>query len=195
MGNKIVADLKSKGRYEWFTESCEAARDKVSARDDSRDDQWRISGSGKLELYGLACLRALWHWRDKEAETWDRPSFMVATNRDLLEWCALMADGKNIDLPRHFRSDRIKRFKEALAELKALPKTEWPTRIVTKRRKRDREFDQRVDAMIARRNQLASELDIDGSLIASRSLIESLAANEVQPADVLMKWQLALLEM
>ena len=106
-----------------------------------------------------------------------------------------MADGKNIDLPRHFRSDRIKRFKEALAELKALPKTEWPVRIVTKRRKRDREFDQRVDAMIARRNQLASELDIDGSLIASRSVIESLAANEVQPTDVLMKWQLALLEM
>ncbi len=195
MGDKIVADLKTKGRYEWFTESCEAARDKVAARDDSRDDQWRISGSGKLEPYGLACLRALWYWRDKEAEIWDRPSFMVTTNRDLLEWCALMADGKNIDLPRHFRSHRIKRFNEALAELKVLPKTEWPHRIVTKRRKRDREFDQRVDAMIARRNKLASELDIDGSLIVSRSVIESLAANEVQPADVLMKWQLALLEM
>lgn len=194
MGDKIVAELKAKGRYEWFTESCEAAREKVAARDDSRDDQWRISGSGKLEPYGLACLRALWNWRDKEAEAWDRPSFMVATNRDLLEWCARLAEGKNIDLPRHFRSDRVKRFKEALAELKALPKSEWPSRIATKRRKRDREFDQRVDAMIARRNMLATELDIDGSLIASRSVIESLAADEVKPGEVLMKWQLALLE-
>jgi ribonuclease D len=194
MGDKIVAELKAKGRYEWFTESCDAAREKVAARDDSRDDQWRISGSGKLEPYGLACLRALWHWRDKEAEAWDRPSFMVATNRDLLEWCARLAEGKNIDLPRHFRSDRVKRFKDALAELKALPKSEWPSRIATKRRKRDREFDQRVDAMIARRNMLATELDIDGSLIASRSVIESLAADEVKPGEVLMKWQLALLE-
>jgi ribonuclease D len=103
-------------------------------------------------------------------------------------------EGQNIDLPRHFRSDRIKRFKEALAELKALPKSEWPARPVTKRRKRDREFDRMVDDLIARRNKVASELDIDGSLIASRAVIESIAAHEAQPADVLMKWQLALLD-
>jgi ribonuclease D len=195
MGDKIVAELKAKGRYAWFTESCEAAREKVAGRDDSRDDQWRISGSGKLEPYGLACLRGLWHWRDKEAEAWDRPSFMVATNRDLIEWSTMLSEGKNIDLPRHFRSDRIKRFKETLAELKGLPKNEWPARPLTKRRKRDREFDQRVDAMIARRNKLAAELDIDGSLIASRSVIEAIAANEAQPGDVLMQWQRSLLEM
>lgn len=195
MGDKIVAELRSKGRYEWFTESCEAAREKVATRDDSRDDQWRISGSGKLDPYGLACLRSLWHWRDKEAEAWDRPSFMVATNRDLMEWSGLLVEGKNIDLPRHFRSDRVKRFKESLAELKALPKTEWPARPVTKRRKRDREFDRKVDDLIARRNRIAAELDIDGSLIASRAVIESLAANEAQPGDALMKWQLALLEL
>ena len=195
MGDKIVAELKVKGRYEWFTESCEAAREKVAGRDDSKEDQWRISGSRKLEPYGLACLRALWHWRDKEAEAWDRPSFMVATNRNLLEWCDILTAGGNIDLPRHFRTDRVKRFKDALAEIKALPKSEWPARPVTKRRKREREFDQRVDVMIAHRNRISAELDIDGSLIASRSVIESLAANEVQPGDVLMKWQLALLEM
>jgi ribonuclease D len=195
MGDKIVAELKAKGRYEWFTESCENALEKVAARDDSKDDQWRISGSGKLEPYALACLRALWQWRDKEAEIWDRPSFMVATNRDLLEWCALLANGSNIDLPRHFRSDRIKRYKETLAELKTLPKSGWPARIIAKRRKRDRDFEKKVDVMISRRNELATELDIDGSLIASRSVIESIAANEVLPSDVLMKWQQALLEM
>ncbi len=195
MGDKIVAELKAKGRYGWFTESCEAAREKVASRDDSKDDQWRISGSGKLEPHGLACLRALWHWRDKEAEAWDRPSFMVATNRDLMEWSAILAEGGNINLPRHFRGDRIKRFKETLTELKTLPKSDWPARPVTKRRKRDREFDKRVDATIAHRNGIATELDIDSSLIASRSVIEAIAADEVQPADVLMKWQLDLLEL
>jgi ribonuclease D len=195
MGDKIVTELKVEGRYGWFTESCESAQSKVVERDDSKDDQWRISGSGKLDGYGLACLRALWHWRDKEAEAWDRPSFMVATNRDLIEWCMLLTEKNNIDLPRHFRSDRVKRFKEALAQLKDLPKSDWPARPVTKRRKRDREFDQRVDDLISRRNEIAADLDIDGSLIASRAVIESIAANEARPDEVLMKWQLGLLGM
>lgn len=193
MGDIIVAKLKEKGRYEWFTESCESAKEKVAERDDSKEDQWRISGSGKLDPYGLACLRALWNWRDKEAESWDRPSFMVATNRNLIEWSTLLAEKNNIQLPHHFRGDRVKRFKETLSALKTLPKAEWPARIVAKRRKREREFDNRVDGMIAHRNKVAGELGIDGSLIASRSVIESLAANEAEPAGVLMKWQRGLL--
>jgi ribonuclease D len=194
MGDKIVTELTARGRYAWFTESCQVAREKVAMRIESKEEQWRISGSGKLEPYALACLRALWYWRDKEAEIWDRPSFMIATNRDLTEWSELLAHDKNIDLPRHYRNDRIKRFKETLATLKALPKAEWPARPMMKRRKRDREFDKHVDTIIAHRNKLAAELDIDGSLIVSRSVIESVAAKEEQPCDVLMKWQLALLE-
>ncbi len=194
MGDIIVTRLKEKGRYEWFTESCEAAREKVAERDDSKDEQWRINGSGKLDPHGLAYLRALWNWRDKEAESWDKPSFMVAPNRVLIEWSMLLASGKKVDLPNHYRSDRVKRFREMLAETKALPKSEWPARPVTKRRKRDRDFDDRVDSIIARRNAVSSELGIDGSLIASRSVIESIASNESAPADVLMNWQLKLLD-
>lgn len=195
MGDIIVALLKEKGRHDWFVESCQCAMEKVADRDDSKDEQWRISGSGKLDPYGLACLRALWNWRDKEAEAWDKPSFMVATNRNLIEWSQMLAEKDNVVLPHHFRGDRVKRYKEALAELKALPKTEWPSRILTKRRKRDREFDRKVDDMIARRNGIARELGIDGSLVASRSVIESLAAGEAEPAELMMKWQRDLLEL
>jgi ribonuclease D len=195
MGDMIVGLLKEKGRYDWFLESCESAMAKVADRDDSKDEQWRISGSGKLDPYGLACLRALWHWRDKEAEAWDKPSFMVATNRNLIEWSQLLSEKKNVVLPHHFRGDRVKRFNETLSELKTLPKSEWPARIITKRRKRDREFDRKVDDMIARRNGIAGELGIDGSLISSRSVIESLAAGEAEPAELMMKWQRDLLEL
>jgi ribonuclease D len=195
MGEKIVDQLKQASRYEWFLESCESAKTKVEERDDSKEEQWRISGSGKLSSYGLACLRALWYWRDKEAEAWDRPSFMVAPNRQLMEWCAQMIENKPIKLPHHFRSDRIKRFKEMQEALRALPENEWPKKPVVLRRKKDHEFDDRVDTIIARRNKIGSELGIDGSLIASRSVIESIAANEAQPSELLMKWQLKLLEL
>jgi ribonuclease D len=195
MGDKIVSKLKELDRYSWFLESCESAKVKVEERDESRDDQWRISGSGKLNPYGLACLKGLWHWRDKEAEAWDRPSFMVAPNRQLIEWCLQMAENKSIHLPPHFRSDRIKRFKEMQETVRSLPESEWPARPVGLRRKKDREFDERVDSLIAHRNKIGNDLGIDGSLIASRAVIESIAADEAKPADLLMGWQLKLLDL
>ncbi len=195
MGDIIVNQLKEKGRYEWFTESCESAREKVATRDDSKEEQWRISGSGKLDPYGLACLRALWNWRDKEAESWDKPSFMVAPNRVLIEWSQILADKHKVDLPAHFRGDRVKRFKETLAILQDLPKSEWPARPVSIRRKRDREFDDRVDTLIAKRNKGAEGIGIEGSLIASRSVLEAIAADESEPAELLMKWQIDLMGM
>ena len=49
MGDIIVAALKDLGRYEWFEESCLAARQRVLDRDDSKEENWRVQGSGKLE--------------------------------------------------------------------------------------------------------------------------------------------------
>lgn len=194
MGDIIVASLKEKGRYEWFEESCLAARRRVLERDDSKEESWRIQGSGTLEPYGLACLRALWHWRDAEAKVWDRPSFMVAPNRQLLEWSLALAVHKVLTLPNHYRPDRVKRFHAALEILKMLPTEQWPVRPSAKRRKRDRDFDRKVDELIKAREQAATTLDIDGSLIAPRAVLESIAAGDAMPADVLLRWQLGCLD-
>ena len=189
MGDKIVAGLEEKGRYKWFEESCLAARQKVLDRDDSKEESWRVQGSGKLEPYGLACLRALWQWRDGEAKSWDRPSFMVAPNRQLLEWSIDLADRKNISLPNHFRPDRVKRFRAAITAAEELPEAEWPERPAGKRRKRDRDFERKVDVLIKSREEAAAKLDIEGSLIAPRAVLENLAAGEAEPSEVLLNWQ------
>ena len=189
MGDIIVAALKQLGRYEWFEESCLAARQRVLDRDDAKEEVWRVQGSGKLAPYGLACLRALWQWRDGEAKTWDRPSFMVAPNRLLLEWSIDLDAHKAISLPNHFRPDRVKRFRAALATAQELSESEWPERPAAKRRKRDRDFEHKVDLLIKDREQAAAKLDIEGSLIAPRAVLESLAAGDVLPAEVLLNWQ------
>jgi len=181
--------LKEKGRYEWFEESCEAARLKVLNRDDSKEESWRIQGSGKLDSHGLAYLRALWNWRDGEAKAWDRPSFMVSPNRQLLEWGIDLAAGKKLNLPPHYRSDRLKRFHAAIQAVEEMPRTEWPERPTGKRRKRDKDFDRIVDDFLKTRESVAAKLDIDSSLIAPRAVLESLAAGESQPEEVLLKWQ------
>lgn len=193
MGERVVAGLQEKGRYEWFEESCDAARRKVLERDDLKEEVWRVQGSGKLEPLGLAYLRALWHWRDEEAKAWDRPSFMVAPNKQLLEWSISLAGKKNVELPRHFRSERIRRFKEALNVVDSLPQSEWPERPQGKRRKRDRDFDRRLDKLLKARDGQAEKLDIEGSLIAPRATLEAIAAKEVEPADALLGWQLECL--
>lgn len=195
MGDMIVAGLKDLGRYDWFEESCMAARQKVLDRDDSKEEIWRIQGSGKLDRRGLAYLKTLWNWRDAEAKAWDRPSFMVVTNRQLLGWSIDLAAGKKISLPPHFRPDRAKRFRTTLTETEALPEAAWPERPTGKRRKRDRDFERQVDALIAARENAAGKLDIEGSLIAPRAVLECLAAEEVKPSEVLLKWQRECLDL
>ncbi len=194
MGDQIVAGLRETGRYDWFEESCLAARRRVLERDDdAREESWRIQGSGGFDPHVLACLRALWHWRDAEAKTWDRPSFMVAPNRTLIEWSLDLAAGKKITLPRHYRNDRVKRFGEMLEALNALDRSEWPARAQGKRRKRDKNFDRRMDELLKARDNIATELDLESSLFAPRSTLESIAANEVRPSEVLLSWQRACL--
>lgn len=193
MGDKIVSELCAKGRYAWFEESCLAARQRVLDRDDSKEENWRVQGSGKLEAYGLACLRALWQWRDGEAKSWDRPSFMVAPNRQLLEWSIDLASKKSISAPNHFRPDRVKRFRAAIASVDEIPQEEWPERPSGKRRKRDRDFDRKVEILLKSRERAAAEFDIEGSLIAPRAVLENLAAGDCLPADALLKWQLECL--
>lgn len=189
MGDMIVTRLRDLGRHDWFEESCVAARQKVLDRDDTKDEMWRIQGSGKLDRRGLACLRELWQWRDAEAKAWDRPSFMVLPNRQLLEWSHDLSSGKSITLPNHFRPDRIKRFKTTVARVEALKEADWPERPSTKRRKRDRDFDRRLDALLADRDRAAAKFHIEGSLIAPRAVLESIAAKDDEAFSLLLRWQ------
>jgi ribonuclease D len=189
MGDMIVAKLKDLDRYEWFEESCTAARQRVLDRDDTKEENWRIQGSGKLDPRALSCLRALWRWRDSEAKSWDRPSFMVLTNRQLIGWVADICFGNKVNLPKHFRPDRVKRFSATLAAIESTPESDWPERLTGKRRRRDRDFEKQVDALLKTRDQAASELDIESSLIAPRAVLETLAAGESVSADLLLSWQ------
>lgn len=195
MGDLIVARLRELGRYGWFEESCAAARQKVLDRDDSKEEIWRIQGSGKLDRRGLACLRALWQWRDAEAKSWDRPSFMVVPNRQLLEWSIELAAGRSVTLPHHFRPDRVKRFRTTAAAINALGQDDWPARDSVKRRKRDRDFDRKVDELLRQRDETAAKLDIESCLIAPRGVLESIAACESSPSELLLEWQLECLNL
>ncbi len=193
---QILAGLKEKGRYDWFVESCEWAREKVLDRPMDKEDPWRIAGSGKLTPRAQAYLRALWYWRDEQAMDWDRPTFMVCGNKQLLSWVSELAAGKNVTLPKHFRPNRRKAFFAAVESAQSLADDVLPQRVKSKgKRVKDEAFDARVEELIKHRDSVAAELDIDSSLIISRAIIETLAANEEEPKEVLMKWQIEFMNL
>lgn len=196
MGECIVEELIDKGRYDWFVQSCEAARKKILERDENREELWRINGSGRLSPRGLAYLRALWNWRDAEAASWDKPSFMVVNNKQMIEWADQLSQDQTIALPRHLqRPERLRRYEKAIAAAAALADDDLPEKIRPPRRKKDAAFERAVDAIIQKRDVAASALNIDPSLLIARSVAESIAAGETEIPDCLLPWQIEQLQL
>ena len=149
LGEKLEQGLREKGRHGWFIESCEAAMRRVLERDEQREDPWRIQGAGKLDRRGLGCLKTLWEWRDDEARDWDRPSFMVARNKQLIEWSLALSKGQPLEFPRNMRGRRMKSLQAAIAKARRIPKSELPERP----RGKGRRWDDSLEAEFARHAQ------------------------------------------
>src|SRR6188768_1001310 len=65
----LEADLRRLGRWEWFQQSCERAIvASTVTREKDPEQLWRITGSKDLHGRASAILRALWHWREAEAQ-------------------------------------------------------------------------------------------------------------------------------
>ena len=194
LAHRVESKLKELGRYEWFLESCDAAQARVVGREGGEKESWRIGGSGKLRPRGLVFLKALWEWRDAEAAEWNRPSFMVATNKQLIGWADDLSKGEQAFFPPKLRPDRRRKLDEAVRKASEVPESEWPHRPKRERRVKDESFENRLDAELKRRNKIAEDLGIDPSVIASRSVIEQLVSGAEAPETLLLNWQRTVLE-
>lgn len=190
---QLEAKLKEKKRFDWFLQSCQASRERVLARSGEEKELWRVGGSGRLKPDGLRFLKALWHWRDREAADWNKPSFMVATNKEMIEWSLALAEGNKPSYRKKMRSDRRRRLEEALRQAEKLPKEEWPQKPKRPRGRRDAGFESRLTAEIEKRNRIGAELQIDPSLLASRAILEQILGEKGTPAELLLPWQRDLL--
>lgn len=189
----LERELKEKNRHGWFLESCRAAMARIEARDAQREDPWRIQGAGKLDRRGLCYLQHLWGWRDSEARAWDRPPFMVARNKDIIEWCRLLPKGKQPMLPRNIRGGRLERFRDAVKAAEGTPSSEWPHRRKGGGRRWEAEQEARYDELAKVRDAAAHNLDLDPSILAPRSVLEQLVWEDAPEDTLLLPWQRELL--
>ena len=186
---KLEEELQRVQRCDWFRQSCGRAIElAATGRERIQAELWRIAGAGALDPRTGAVLRALWQWRETEAETSDRPPFHILQNRELLKASEDFTSGSVPDY-KHFSARRRQTFREAAKIALQSPQSEWP---VMRRRAGSRPtagMRRRADQLRERRNKSAEQLGLEQSFIASRSALEAIAANPSRAAALLVPWQ------
>jgi len=194
LAERLTERLHELGRWAWFEEWCELGRANVLQRKERPLDQvWRISGWGKLDRKGLNFLRALWFWRDEESEREDRPPFKVMHNQLMLHLARRAAEGSEIRGAKGLSGDQSRRLRKAMAEASSVPEDEWPRRRLRSAGARvdyDPDVYQRLKAV---RDEAARDLQLDPTIIATRSVLEALALNPSRADVLLMSWQRKLM--
>jgi ribonuclease D len=193
LAERLTEELRAKGRWEWFVESCQKAV-RAAGEDREKDPEriWKIPGSAALRGRELALLRALWQWRDTEAQKVDRPSFQILRNEEVIELVKSAAAGSE-NLPPGVHGPRRKRLAALLEEALLLPESEWPQRVRTVRDRPTLEQEQRMDQLKNRRDRVAEGLQLDPGVIAPRLALERISREPEAVDSILMRWQQQLL--
>ncbi len=188
-------ELAAKGRTSWQTETCQQLITDCADIPTPNRDQWRMKGSDRLDPRGLAVLRELWKWREKEAIIANKPPFFIL-NHDLLLRLAHEAEGiKNIEriLPPKMSSRRREGILLAITHGQSTPESELPHKRVSVLYQPTLAEQKRFLALRQIRDKRAAELEIDPTLIASRSTLVLLSQDWDKYKVDLMAWQRELL--
>jgi ribonuclease D len=196
LATRLREDLSAKGRLEWHREYCQRLiRESVQPVEVDTDRVWRVKGSHKLDRHGLAVVRELWHWREREAVAANRPPFFILNHERLSEIAAAAVTGRpwHSLIPPRYSERRRQTLLQAVEKGIALPKSDWPDRIRGTGQRPNEAEKRRFAALQNHRDARARELGIDPTLIASRSTLFSLAREGENAAAGLMAWQRTLL--
>jgi ribonuclease D len=189
LADRLEAQLNERSWVDWLSQSCRRAIEQAAIdRIRDADELWRIRGSAQLQGRPAAVLRALWQWREQEAEAADRPPFYILRNDELLNAAINFAVGKTPDY-KHFSTRRRQAFHKAAQSALESPESEWP---VLRRRFGKRpslETVRRAEELRHRRDRAARELDLEPSFIASRSTLLAIAADSSRATSLLVPWQ------
>ena len=182
----LSARLNELSRFEWAKEEFARLEGIEHTPKDDRLAFLSIKGSQKLDGRGLAVLRALAEFRDREAERLDRPLFMVIQNSVLVE----IASNPEADFTRIKRLGRYARGPAARHLKSAIRKGQRSKPVVRPPRKRselprsrdERErADARYETLRRWRNQLGQDLGLSPGLLWPKASLTRLAWNPGDP--------------
>jgi ribonuclease D len=197
--NLLREELTNLGRLEWVYEISQKVIDQACLPEvDVSDREWRLKGSQKMSRRGLAVLKGIWYWREKEAIRANRPPFFIL-NHDLSVTLAMTAaNNENWArlLPRRMSSKRRQGLERAIKDALNLKASDYPNRIKTERFRATDEEKRRADRLKVIRDEAAETLNLDPSIIASKATLTRLGLNDATKAiSDLMPWQRQVLKL
>lgn len=195
----LTKRLKKLGRLGWHEETSRHILEVYSNVEEPDPElRWRIKGSHKLNRLGLSILQHMWEWREEEAVRLNRPPFFVLPHRKMIE-IADAASNKEPYMehipkkyPSRRRSGVLAAIQEGLKTRVADRPRKNPSNSRRPRLPRGEKF-YTYEELKGARDMAAEVLDLDPTVIASRSELESLASNWHDGLLQLMPWQSGVL--
>ncbi len=190
----LTAELKRLGRWEWFVENCRRTA-KPGDGEKPRDPEkaWKVGAWKDLSPRGRAVLRALWNWREEEARRRDRPTFYVIGNDDLVRAATAYDKGEEFS-SRSLKGNTANSFTACARKALALPPDQWPPPAPRTARplRMTPEQEGEVTRLKLRRDEIATKLELDPSVIASRTTLEGLVVRREETLGSMQQWQIDL---
>jgi ribonuclease D len=183
------------GRLEWHAQMCRQliAHNTRPPTPPARPP-WQIRGASRLSPRGLAVLREVWRWRDREAVAANRPPFFVLDHDRLLRIAerAAVNDGFVELIPKRYSSARRRALIRAVEAGMGVPEHRLPQLHRERGRRMSEAQKRRFEELRERRDQQAKRLGLDPTLIASKSTLSAVVLAR-DPREHLLPWQADLL--
>ncbi len=191
----LRAQLIEKGRLKWHEESCARMVQECSEVPPADTEPWRIRGCNRLTPLGLAVLRELWHWREKEALAASKPPYFILAHEVLLEIANSAGSERALSemFPRHLSSRRQAELVNAVDRGLSLSTEQHPEVVRFHPSRPSQAEKRRFEELRKKRDHVGLEMHIDPTLIASRAMLGLLAHNWNHHSTELMNWQRELL--
>jgi len=177
----LRARLVERGRLSWAEEEFALLeRVRWGPIEDDEPAYLRVKGAKALRGRHLAALREVYQWREETAARTDRAAFRILSTEPLLAIAkTLPTDSAALRAIRGIGPDLVERGGgEILAAVRRaldLPERNLPRIERGPRRVPDPAFEARVDQLKAKRNELATRLDLAPGVLCPNATLEAIA--------------------
>ena len=193
----LRGELEAKGRSGWQEESCQRLiTDNTRNEAPDPDRVWRIKFSTKLSRPALALLREIWKWRETEAIRTNRPPYYILRHESLIAIAEAGSEGDPFEklIPHRYSQRRRRALIEAVKRGQDCPPDQQPKPLRNRGYHATEKEKAACIALRAKRDKVATALQIDPTLLASKDTLEQLTRKDNEAAwQGLIKWQRELL--
>jgi ribonuclease D len=177
----IRRQLEAKGRLQWALDECEGVRQRALTERDPREAWWRVKEARSLRGTSIGVAQSVAAWRERRAAEIDQPLRFVLPDLALVGLAQkppadvrALQRVRGLD-ERHLRNGAAESLLAAVRAGESMPKEDYrvpPASDV------DRELRPAITLVSAWVSQLARDLGIDTSILATRGDLEALLRHD-----------------